>query len=148
MAKVRVENVTKSSLHLLRSLNEKIFPILTGPHINDEFYEDFVDEDTGFALFVYRSDLLAGGACCIIEENNSLYLKFIGVHSRHRRKGLGTALLRKVVARGRELDVHRIYMYVRADNKSAIRCGQKLGFVPAGDKGPDLIILERKMHER
>ena len=34
-----------------------------------------------------------------------------------RRKGLGTALLRKVVARGRELDVHRIYMYVRADNK-------------------------------
>ena len=23
-----------------RSLNEKIFPILTGPHINDEFYEE------------------------------------------------------------------------------------------------------------
>ena len=23
-----------------RPLNEKIFPILTGPHINDEFYEE------------------------------------------------------------------------------------------------------------
>jgi ribosomal protein S18 acetylase RimI-like enzyme len=34
-----------------------------------------------------------------------------------RRKGVGSEMMRQIIKRGEERDVHRIFMYVRGDNK-------------------------------
>jgi hypothetical protein len=44
----------------IRELNRKIFPILTASQISEDFYEDFLEDDLGFAILAYYSDMLVG----------------------------------------------------------------------------------------
>ena len=41
-----------------RELNRKIFPILTASQISEDFYEDFLEDDLGFAILAYYGDML------------------------------------------------------------------------------------------
>merc|ERR1712096_214000 len=93
MGRIRTSPVTTSKLSLLRDINQKIFPILSVTQMSDNYYRMFTDDDTGFAFLAYHNDMLAGAVCCEMTDNNGLYIRFIGTVSRHRRKGVGKAML-------------------------------------------------------
>jgi len=145
MVKVTVQTVDKGSVAKLKDLNMKIFPILT-LGAEDDLYQDFVEDDTGFALLAYREKMLAGSICCQWTDNNTFYIKFLGTLNRHRRKGVASALMRHALKKAEEKDVHSAYLYVRVDNKAALHCARKFGFSLEGPSGNHLYLMEKKFH--
>jgi len=119
MGRIRLEHVKPNQLSKLRDLNQKLFPILSIAETSDDFYKLFTDETTGFAFIAYYSDMIAGAVCCELSDNNSLYIRLIGTLSRHRRKGVGKALLSRVFKEAETRDLHNIYTFVRVDNKES-----------------------------
>ena len=75
------------------------------------------DEAVGFAL-----------SRAIVDEAELL---LIAVDPASRRRGVGGALLRSVIAESRGRDVHRLHLEVRANNP-AVALYAAHGFVPAG----------------
>merc|ERR1711976_234434 len=132
MRKIRTDIVTNSNLGNLKSLNEKIFPILSVTVMNDKFYQKFTSE-AGFAILAYLDDKLAGAVCCQVLLNNCVYIKFIGTLSRYRRKGVGAALMTKVLHEAETREVNRLYAYVREDNKAAMFLNRKFGLIKNGN---------------
>lgn len=145
MVKVTVQTVDKSSVVKLQDLNMKIFPILS-LGTEDALYQDFVEDDRGFALLAYRDKALAGSICCEWADNNSLYIKFLGTLNRHRRKGVASALMKSALKKGQEKDSHSAYLYVRVDNKAAMHCARKFGFTVEGTNGNHLYLMEKNFH--
>lgn len=72
-----------------------------------------------------------------------LSLVAIGVHSRYQNKGLGKALLRHLIALGKELNVAKIRLTVRAENAQAIAAYKSCGFFEDGahDKSIGMTLL-------
>lgn len=79
-------------------------------------------------------------------ERNTILQLDLGVDSRHRRRGLGSALVHRAVDWARETGVHRIQLSVVADNRPAIALYEKHGFEIEGTlrKG---FRLEEKLHD-
>jgi len=148
MGRIRLEHVKPNQLSKLRDLNQKLFPILSIAETSDDFYKLFTDETTGFAFIAYYSDMIAGAVCCELSDNNSLYIRLIGTLSRHRRKGVGKALLSRVFKEAETRDLHNIYTFVRVDNKAGFALGRKLGLVTKGPSKQDqsLIMVEKILH--
>jgi ribosomal protein S18 acetylase RimI-like enzyme len=55
----------------------------------------------------------------------------IGVRQRYRRRGIGGALLRRLVERARDADLHAVSLSVEEDNP-AMRLYERIGFIPEG----------------
>jgi len=149
MGRIRTEQVKPQQLSLLRDINQKIFPILSVTEMSESFYQMFTEEDAGFAFLAYYSDMLAGAVCCEMTDNNGLYIRFIGTLNRHRRKGVGKALLRRVLKEAMERDIHNVFTFVRVDNKAGIHLNRKFGLLPKGPSPCDqtLISYEKILHQ-
>merc|ERR1711931_175838 len=148
MGKLRLEPVTTQKLSILKDLNQKIFPILSVTEMADNFYNIFTEEDTGFAFLAYYNDMLAGAVCCELQDNNGLFIRFIGTVNRHRRKGVGKAMLGRVLKEAMDRDIHNIYTFVRPDNKVGLHLSRKFGLLPSEQRNhnPSLITVEKILH--
>eukprot|EP00091_Calanus_sinicus_P021174 TRINITY_DN6137_c0_g1_i2.p1 TRINITY_DN6137_c0_g1~~TRINITY_DN6137_c0_g1_i2.p1 ORF type:complete len:152 (-),score=39.99 TRINITY_DN6137_c0_g1_i2:255-710(-) len=149
MGRIRTEQVTERQLSVLRDINQKIFPILSVTEMSEDFYNNFIDEDTGFAFLAYYNDMLAGAVCCEMTDNNGLYIRFIGTLNRHRRKGVGKAMLGRVVKEAMDRDIHNVFTFVRADNKAGLHLNRKFGLLPKGpsNQNPSLVTVEKILHQ-
>lgn len=65
------------------------------------------------------------GISCILDEG---YITNIAVFPEHRKKGVGTALLNRVFALARDMDLSFVSLEVRESNTVAIALYEKLGF--------------------
>merc|ERR1711970_493150 len=148
MGRVRLEPVTTQKLSILRDLNQKIFPILSVTEMADNFYTIFTEEDTGFAFLAYYNDMLAGAVCCELQDNNGLFIRFIGTVNRHRRKGVGKAMLGRVLKEAMDRDIHNVYTFVRPDNKVGLHLSRKFGLLPSEhhNHNPALVTVEKILH--
>jgi len=108
----------------------------------------FTQEETGFAFIAYYSDMLAGAVCCELTDNNGVYIRLIGTLSRHKRKGVGKALLSKVFKEAESRDIHNVYTFVRVDNKAGFALGRKFGLLSRGPSkhDPSLLTVEKILH--
>ena len=59
----------------------------------------------------------AGVVCCEMTENNGLYIRLVGTLNRHRRKGVGKAMLGRVMQEANKRDIQNVYTFIRVDNK-------------------------------
>jgi [ribosomal protein S18]-alanine N-acetyltransferase len=72
------------------------------------------------------------GFCSFWRVLNELHVNNLAVLPAHRRSGIGTALLLKVLADGAKLGASRATLEVRRSNDAAQRLYEKFGFTVAG----------------
>lgn len=60
----------------------------------------------------------------------------------HRRKGLMLALMSTFVRGLHEKSIHKVQLWVNQDNTSAVKCYEKLGFIPDGNHSIQLLSLD------
>ncbi len=57
-----------------------------------------------------------------------LWIEYVVVKSERRRRGIGTALLRKLIECAKRNNVSRIFTTINPDNEASIRLHEKVGF--------------------
>jgi [ribosomal protein S18]-alanine N-acetyltransferase len=83
-------------------------------------------------IFVARTpDCPVAGFCAFWLVFDEIHINNVAVRPRYRGKGMGTAVLRRVLAAGRELGARRATLEVRASNEGARRLYERLGFYVA-----------------
>lgn len=77
-------------------------------------------------------------------RRKSVWIEFLAVSGRHRRRGVATALLRPAFDHVASLGKERALLGVESDNVDAIRAYRKMGFQPRGSGGKPakFIIME------
>lgn len=103
-------------------------------------------------IFVCRKNEEVIGYICGWQIADEIHLLKIAVANKWRRRGVGSALLEKLVALSREKGVSIIYLEVRDSNVAAIKFYEKHGFSVAGrrkgyymDSGEDALLMLRKI---
>jgi len=147
MGRIVLEPVTTEKVTILRDLNQKIFPILSVTEMGDSFYNIFTEEETGFAFLAYYSGMLAGAVCCEFQDNNGLFIRFIGTVNRHRRKGVAKAMLGRVLKEAMDRDIHNVFTFVRPDNKVGLHLSRKFGLLPKEQNNSGLLTVEKVLHQ-
>lgn len=79
--------------------------------------------------FKFLKSLLLWQFIKSMPEEGELFVEFMAVKPQYRGMGVGTALLRKAIDFAREGGFTRVRLFVRAENTSAKRLYEKLGFV-------------------
>jgi len=57
-----------------------------------------------------------------------LWIEYIVVKPDHRRKGIGTALLKRLLNYAKRNNIDRVYTTINPDNEASIKLHQKMGF--------------------
>jgi ribosomal-protein-alanine N-acetyltransferase len=65
---------------------------------------------------------------------DEIHINNVALRPHYRGRGIGTALLRHVLAEGRQLGARRATLEVRASNEAACRLYQRLGFYVAATR--------------
>jgi phosphinothricin acetyltransferase len=86
-----------------------------------------IEDDAGVLLGFASYGVFRGFAAFKYTVEHSLY-----VHSAQRGRGVGEALLRSLIERARQQQLHVLVGCLDADNAASIALHRKLGFVPAG----------------
>ena len=84
-----------------------------------------------FGLLGHSNDRPAGLAIARVAADEAELLA-LGVHPRHRRRGLGDALLRAACATALAAGASKMFLEVAADNESALQLYHSLGFSECG----------------
>ena len=73
----------------------------------------------------------------------------IALKSCHHRKGVGKAMLGRVVKEAMDRDIHNVFTFVRADNKAGLHLNRKFGLLPKGpsNQNPSLVTVEKILHQ-
>ena len=66
-------------------------------------------------------------------KNRTAHLLNLAVHPMHRRQGIGTLLMKRILNDLKTLKISEIYLEVRASNSKAIALYSKLGFEIRGE---------------
>jgi ribosomal-protein-alanine N-acetyltransferase len=75
----------------------------------------------------------------------------VAVDTKHRHRGLGTHLVRRLFAAARELGLSELLLEVRADNLAAVGLYERLGFASIDRRpgyyagGHDAVVMRRRM---
>ncbi|CAM9432937.1 unnamed protein product [Ascophyllum nodosum] len=124
-------NITEANVHQLRKMNASVFPV----RYPDKFYKDVSCGKEEFNQFVYVDGVVAGAVCCRIEPpeppggHDRLYIMTLGVLAPWRRRGIGTQLLRRMLANlEHHPSVQEVYLHVQTSNQDAVEFYQGHGF--------------------
>jgi ribosomal protein S18 acetylase RimI-like enzyme len=88
---------------------------------------------SSFVLFVKSGDIIAGLAVCFVNFSTFKAKPFINIHDlvvykKYRNKGLGRAILEKIIALARERGCCKVTLEVRIDNAKAQGLYRNIGF--------------------
>ena len=81
-----------------------------------------------FFLVAEENGLVVGYAVACVEPEATGHVVSIAVAKKHRRKGIGKALLEELIKRMKEAGLKKDILEVRVSNEPAIRLYEKLGF--------------------
>lgn len=94
-----------------------------------EMYASELRGDSHCHIVVVRTDETAvAGFCSFWLVMDEIHINNLAIAPRHRRRGLGTALVRQVLAQAPALGASRATLEVRASNANALRLYERLGF--------------------
>lgn len=126
IGRVELGDITKHNIKLMRRLNQSIFPV----NYNDKFYKDVLEAGE-LAKLAFYNDVVVGAVCCRIEcvdNEKRLYIMTLGCLFTYRRLGIGTAMLKHVLACAGKKGIDYIYLHVQINNTGAIEFYKKFGF--------------------
>jgi acetate---CoA ligase (ADP-forming) len=102
-----------------------------------------VDLETRVALVaVQHGEVIGVGRFDILPEDPPTAEFAVLVEDRHQGRGLGTALLRALMAPARELGVSRFHGDILSENRSMLRVLREAGFEPAMQRYGDTVVAE------
>jgi len=84
----------------------------------------FVAEEKGEAIGYIASQTVS----YMHGVDKLLWIEYVVVKSEHRRQGIGTALLRRLMDYAKRNNINRIYTTINPDNEASIELHQKMGF--------------------
>ncbi|KHN84632.1 N-alpha-acetyltransferase 50 [Toxocara canis] len=124
-------DVTHHNVQQLKRLNQAVFPV----SYNDKFYKEIVSAGE-LAKLAYFNDIVVGGVCCRIDVEEGvkrLYIMTLGTLAPYRRLGIGTLLLKHVIALcEKDPSIDNIYLHVQVNNESALDFYKRFGFEIVG----------------
>lgn len=119
--------MTAEDVPFISRLEEETFSM---PWSADSFLEMISKEDARYYVAEEDGRLLGGcGVLMIAGEGN---ITNVAIASEARNRGIGTALLRHLMAEGDREGLTAYTLEVRVSNAAAIHVYEKLGFVSAG----------------
>lgn len=104
--------------------------IFTMPWSENGFLTSLRSEDTLYLVARRKNELI--GYCGFLQSFDEADITNVAVSPAYRGKGVGYAMLKELMRRGRERGVARYTLEVRTGNVSAIRLYHRLGFEDAG----------------
>lgn len=121
------DNISSSTLEIL----PKIFALIS--NIFDVFnpsYEELTTmlSSANYRIYHVNEDHDTVGFIIVGYEGKSCFIRNIGVHHEHRRKGYGKALINHALQEARNEGVKLCFLWVEYNNKPAITLYQSIGF--------------------
>ncbi len=129
MSEFYIESYALGDLHDIADLEKECFE---RPWQYDAFCREYVDKNKFY--FVAKDSSTGrligyGGYAHVVDE---AHVMNIAVRDGYRRKGVGTAILARIIGSAREKDIRAITLEVADSNANAIALYEKLGFVNYG----------------
>jgi [ribosomal protein S18]-alanine N-acetyltransferase len=122
----------------------------SNPWTRDMYAWELQNQSMCHILLVRTADCRVAGFCAFWLVFDEIHINNIAMRPGFRARGIGTALLRQVLADGRQLGARRATLVVRASNEGARRLYERMGFYVAGvrrnyysDPVEDALILWR-----
>lgn len=126
---LQIRSMLVISTYNLRDLKE-IMPLAArtlgedySPGIYSAIFQNFPQ---GFV--VARQEDRVIGFCIMVPDVDSLRILMLSVHENHRKKGIGSALLKEALARMLSLNYKKLTLEVRETSHESIAFYKKLGF--------------------
>ena len=124
----RIRDAREEDLDALEELEKACFSVpWTREQLQGELpgdgHEFIVAEDTDGGVLGYI------GMMTVLDEG---YISNVAVAPAARRRGIGRALVKEMLARARKRELRFVTLEVRAGNESAIALYASVGFVPVG----------------
>jgi len=140
-AHVDLAAVTKNNIGQVRKLNQVLFPVSYSGKVYEEVLSDDVRPLCKLALF---NDLAVGNVCCRLEPEadsgaTRVYIATLGVLNAYRHLGIGTLLLKHVLATAAPGStyaghpVSAVYLHVQTSNADARQFYEHFGFRVVGE---------------
>jgi len=122
----------------------------TNPWTRDMYAWELQNRSMCHILLVRTAECPVAGFCAFWLVFDEVHINNIAMRPDFRAQGIGTALLRQVLAEGQQLGARRATLEVRASNAGARRLYERMGFYVAGvrrnyysDPVEDALILWR-----
>ncbi len=106
----------------------------TNPWTREMYQWELTNRDLCRIYVVRTPGHRVAGFCAFWLVFDEIHINNVALRPACRGLGLGTALMRHVLAEGRRLGARRATLEVRASNGGAIRLYEQLGFVVAGTR--------------
>jgi ribosomal-protein-alanine N-acetyltransferase len=106
----------------------------TNPWTRDMYVWELQNRSVCHIFIVRTPDCPVAGFCACWLVFDEVHINNVAMRPAYRGQGLGTALLRHVLAEGRRLGARRATLEVRASNIGARRLYERLGFYVAGTR--------------
>ncbi len=106
----------------------------TNPWTREMYQWELTNRDNCRIYVVRTPELRVAGFCAFWLVLDEIHINNVALRPACRGLGLGTALMRHVLAEGRRLGARRATLEVRASNAGAIRLYERLGFAVAGSR--------------
>jgi ribosomal-protein-alanine N-acetyltransferase len=104
----------------------------TNPWTRDMYAWELQNRSMCHILLVRTPDCRVAGFCAFWLVFDEIHINNIAMRPGFRAQGIGTALLRQVLAEGRHMGARRATLEVRASNEGARRLYERMGFYVAG----------------
>lgn len=106
----------------------------TNPWTRDMYSWELQNRSVCPVLIVRTEDCRVAGFCAFWLVFDEIHINNLAIRPQFRAQGIGTALLRHVLAKAIELGARRATLEVRASNEHARRLYERLGFYVAGTR--------------
>jgi ribosomal-protein-alanine N-acetyltransferase len=104
----------------------------TNPWTRDMYAWELQNRSMCHILLVRTPGCHVAGFCAFWLVFDEIHINNIAMRPEFRARGIGTALLRQVLAEGQQLGARRATLEVRASNEGARRLYERMGFYVAG----------------
>jgi len=104
----------------------------TNPWTRDMYSWELKNRSLCHILLVRTEECRVAGFCAFWLVFDEIHINNVAMRPGFRAQGIGTALLRRVLAEARQLGARRATLEVRASNEGARRLYERLGFYVAG----------------
>lgn len=102
----------------------------TTPWSEKSFYEQLEKSNALYMVAEREGQII--GVCGLVESYGEAEIYNVSVDSNYRRRGVGTLLMRELLAEGSRKGINAYTLEVRAGNEAAIYLYEKLGFMKEG----------------
>ena len=106
----------------------------TNPWTRDMYAWELQNRSVCHIYVVRTPDCAVAGFCAFWLVVDEIHINNVAVRAQFRGHGIGTALLRHVLAEARQLGAKRATLEVRASNDSARRLYERIGFYVAATR--------------